>query len=217
VDTQLKQRLTGAVILVVLAVVLVPELLHGSGARNAPAPAVAPSPGASTDDAPVRSYDIDLSDKRAAAPLAQAPAAAAPAALPAAAPPKPAPPPAAAPAAPASRPASTPASALAAAAPVGAPPPVARPATGAAPAAPANADGQRYVLQLGSFAARASADRLAAELRRQQFAAVVAPVTRSGRTLYRVRIGPALPRAAAQAAAQRVASAGHTATLVKDP
>jgi cell division septation protein DedD len=217
VDTQLKQRLTGAVILVVLAVVLVPELLHGSGTHNAPAPAVAAAAPVAADDAPVRSYDIDLSDKRAAAPLEKAPATAAPSASP---PPAPAPTPTPAPA-PAAAPTPAPAAAVAArpvaAPPVAAAPAAARAAPPAAASAAPGADRQRYVLQLGSFAARASADRLATELRHQKFAAVVAPVTHGGRTLYRVRIGPALPREAAQAAARRVASAGHTATLVKDP
>ena len=54
----MKERLTGAIILVVLIVLLVPELLSGPS-RSAPAPqAAAPS----TEEPPLRSYTINLAD-----------------------------------------------------------------------------------------------------------------------------------------------------------
>jgi DedD protein len=57
-----KERLTGAIILVVLIVLLVPELLSGPS-RSAPAsPAAAPFPS-SSEDPPLRSYTIDLADE----------------------------------------------------------------------------------------------------------------------------------------------------------
>jgi cell division septation protein DedD len=53
-----KERLTGAIILVVLIVLLVPELLSGPS-RSAPAPQAATP---STEEPPLRSYTINLAD-----------------------------------------------------------------------------------------------------------------------------------------------------------
>ena len=55
VETQVKERLTGAVILVALIVLLVPELLTRPGRRRAAGGA--PS---SADEPAMRSYTIDL-------------------------------------------------------------------------------------------------------------------------------------------------------------
>ncbi|MFL6605906.1 MAG: SPOR domain-containing protein [Steroidobacteraceae bacterium] len=56
----MKERLTGAIILVVLIVLLVPELLSGPKGRTAPVPAgVAPT---SSEEPPLRSYTINLGD-----------------------------------------------------------------------------------------------------------------------------------------------------------
>src|ERR1700728_3995003 len=55
-ENRLKQRLTGAAILVALIVMLVPEMFHGQrGDVAAPA-------GSSGEGPPVRSYTIDLSN-----------------------------------------------------------------------------------------------------------------------------------------------------------
>jgi DedD protein len=55
-----KERLTGAIILVVLIVLLVPELLSGPKGRSAPVPAgAAPT---SSEEPPLRSYTINLGD-----------------------------------------------------------------------------------------------------------------------------------------------------------
>jgi DedD protein len=53
-----KERLTGAIILVVLIVLLVPELLSGPS-RSVPAPQAAAT---SSEEPPLRSYTIDLAD-----------------------------------------------------------------------------------------------------------------------------------------------------------
>src|ERR1700733_12366478 len=55
-ETRLKQRLTGAAILVALVVMVVPEMFHG---QRGDIPASASSSG---EGPPVRSYTIDLSD-----------------------------------------------------------------------------------------------------------------------------------------------------------
>jgi DedD protein len=60
-DSLVKERLTGAIILVVLIVLLVPELLSGPS-RTAPAPQAA-APSSSTEEPPLRSYTIDLANE----------------------------------------------------------------------------------------------------------------------------------------------------------
>ena len=207
-DTALKHRLTGAVILVLLAVALLPELLTGSG-RAARPNALLPSEAGS---APERSIDIDLTE------AARAPAGATPAPAPTPAPP-PAPlelptPPAVMEPAPATTPpvaeAPTPAAAPAKAAP--ATPPAPEPAK-AAPAKAASAG--TYFVQLGVFVNRASADRLDRTLRRQGFTPIVKEVTASGKRMYRVRVGPEVDRAAANALLKRLNEAGHKGSVVK--
>ncbi len=59
----MKERLTGAIILVVLIVLLVPELLSGPS-RSAPAPQAAAT---SSEEPPLRSYTINLADDSHAA------------------------------------------------------------------------------------------------------------------------------------------------------
>ena len=167
-DIHLKQRLTGAVILVLIAVLLVPELL--TGPDSPPVPDVA-EPGIS-DASGMRSYEIDISD---------------------------APPPTAAPLPPPAR--------VAAPAPVveSAPPP---------PPAPAPATEGRLVVQVGSFSSRPAADKLASDLRKRNFPAAVSSVKASGRTMYRVRVGPVADRAAANELAGKLRAAGHAGTVV---
>ena len=62
-------------------------------------------------------------------------------------------------------------------------------------------------MQVGTFGQKDNAERLAASLKRRGFAAFVSPATRSGRTLYRVRVGPAGTREAATSVAARLAAA----------
>src|ERR1035441_1542875 len=67
-ENRLKERLTGAAILVALVVMLVPEMFHGQRGDGAA------SPGSSGDGPPVRSYTIDLSNSPAStAPLQSTP------------------------------------------------------------------------------------------------------------------------------------------------
>jgi len=197
-----KERLTGAIILVALIVLLVPELLTGP-VRSAPRGYAVAS---SAEEPPLRSYTIKLTDEahpRSAAvhsgpeqpaPLTTPPA---PSADTSAAQPS------------AHEPPST-----------TAPPPTA--AVGAtqashgegAPAPPsATAEGSGgYVVQLGSFANRANADRLARQVRSQGFPVSVSRGT-SGR-LYRVRVGPAHDRAAASELVQQLHARGHSGAIV---
>jgi DedD protein len=61
-ESLVKERLTGAIILVVLIVLLVPELLSGPS-RSAPASHATPAAPASSEEPPLRSYTIDLADE----------------------------------------------------------------------------------------------------------------------------------------------------------
>lgn len=220
-DSQLKQRLTGAVILVLLAVLFVPELLRGRGdvAPGASGSASQPVPAdANGEGAPLRSYEIDLSDEPRAAdtpPEADEPTPAAPAP---AATDAPAPSPAASASgrAAAAREAAAAPAVVPAASPARAAPPAAVPAP--APAAPANAVPQRgFAVQVGSFASRDSADRLAVQLRGRKFETFVSPVRSGNRQMYRVRVGPVADRGAAQLLVARLKSAGQKGSVVPLP
>jgi len=200
-----KERLTGAIILVALIVLLVPEVLTGP-IRSAPR-AVAVTP--SGEGAPLRSYTINLSDEAhprnaaagSAAPVPPVPLEAAPAS---------APPVEAAPRE--TRPA---------AAPQGAPPPEpsapppAKRVTTPATSGPASGEGGPggWVVQLGSFAQHANAERLARQVRARGFKVSVSQES-SGRRLYRVRVGPGQDRAAATQLAAQLHAAGHSGAIV---
>ena len=243
----MKERLTGAIILVALIVLLVPELLTGP-VRSATAPQ---SAATSAEESPLRSYTIDLADEtrsrgetaRAAGPTAPEPAQAvagtpepstakpatisegAPAATPDSAPAaggsdssgaqadtaeKPAPPEEKPVPAPQERPIpeshprvaeKAPAHHLAAAKP---------PAT----SSEASSGATGWVVQLGVFASRANADRLAEELKGKGFKVAVSETAGNGRKLYRVRSAPVGDRNAAQDLAVRLRAAGATGSVV---
>jgi cell division protein FtsN len=72
-------------------------------------------------------------------------------------------------------------------------------------------------VQLGSFASRENADRLAVELRTKGFGASVSEGPGAGRKWFRVRVGPASDRSAALALAGRLRAAGHNGSVVSSP
>ena len=195
----MKERLTGAIILVALIVLLVPELLTGP-VRSAPRVTAVAS---SAEEPPLRSYTIKLADEshpRSTAahsgPEQPAPLAAPPADTSAA-------PPAV------EEPTSSTAPPHSAAAGATQVPPTAGPA---APPPPITESSGSYVVQLGSFASRANADRLARQVHAQGFPVSVSKGT-SGH-LYRVRVGPAHDRAAASELAQQLRARGHSGAIV---
>jgi cell division septation protein DedD len=184
-----KERLTGAILLVALIVLLVPELLTGP-VRSAP-PVVVP---ASTEEPPLRSYTITLGEDArthgAAQPSSAAPQpVAAPEAL------------------------ATPAAAPAAALPTASPaPPAATPAAPTASTTPAPGE-DAWMVQLGSFSIRGNAEHLAQKLKKQGFSASVSQGT-GGRHLYRVRVGPVPDHAAANQLQAKLQAAGHAGSVV---
>jgi DedD protein len=64
-------------------------------------------------------------------------------------------------------------------------------------------------VQLGVFASRENAERLALEVRVKGFKVSVSPVSSGSRKLYRVRVGPAPDRSGAQELQGRLKAAGR--------
>jgi DedD protein len=196
VDAAVKERLTGAIILVALIVLLVPALLTGPlrpAARGAAAPAEEP---------PLRTYTIDLADNaRPGATAVRSPA--------------PAPPPVAAPAASPPKAAQPPPAQTTPIAPVPAPAATHRATPTPAPAARATPATPRagWTVQLGSFAHQANAEHLAAQLRQRGFQVGVSRAT-TGRRLYRVRAGPVSNRTEAERLAAKLRSSGYRGAVV---
>ncbi|HUN27002.1 MAG TPA: SPOR domain-containing protein [Steroidobacteraceae bacterium] len=209
-EIQAKERLTGAVIIVALVVLLVPELLSGPHRGAA-------RPGTADEVTPLRSVTLRLdeephpaaagSEASAASTSVAALQASSARAVPARAPS----PESAADAPPA---AAAEAESAPAAAPVRSAPPAratVEPATAKRAAAHAR---DEWSVQLGSFASHDNAERLARELQRQGFTARISVGEGRGRKWYRVRAGPARDRAAAQALARRLKAAGHAGSVV---
>jgi DedD protein len=204
-DSRAKQRLTGAVILVALFVLLVPELLTGPRVADAPE-------GAPTDEG-MRRYTIDLD---ASVPPAQSAASAAqsPVALPPAADERAQPGEAAAPAATAAprvEPQQPPAGTSVPT--QGAPTQSAATSTPAPALPPSTARGS-FAVQLGTFGSRENADRLVRDMTAKGFTAFVAPFTKEGHELYRVRVGPTRDRATAETLAGQLRHIGQSGSIV---
>ena len=209
----MKERLTGAIILVALIVLLVPELLTGPIRTKAASAAFRPATPTGYPEAPVRSYTLTLtappSHETGGSPAGQAPAQPAD-----------------------SHPESTPSS-------QGlqpqTPPTVTAPPQSSARVSPQSAgigpdlqaeksaahssrreagSSGGWAVQLGSFASRANAERLARSLTRKGFHMSVSPARAGSRTLWRVRAGPAHDRAGAMRLATRLRGLGHRGELL---
>lgn len=180
-ETAVKERLVGAVVLVGLIVALVPEMLSGPR-RNGT------GHSASTNGA-VRTFTIDLAPP-ATAPDADALSAAAE---------QPTEPSEPAPSA-ADRPAPSPPATV----------------TARSETPPANVDAG-WAVQLGSFASRENAERLAADIKRSGYRAFVSRFEAGSRVRYRVRVGPEQDRAQAEALAQRLQRDGRQVSIVSHP
>lgn len=211
-DTALKHRLTGAVILVLLAVLLLPELLTGSGQTSR---ARAAADAANGEE---RSIRIDLTEAASSPAAAAAPEANEPAAVALPVPPSPPVEAEAAPAAPVAPATAVPAPAAAVPAPATAvPAPVVAASAAPAAATPSAAavPAAAYYVQIGVFENKASARNLERKLRDKGFKPVVDEIQRSGKTLHRVRVGPEADRASANALRARLETAGHKGSVVK--
>jgi DedD protein len=211
-DESLKARLIGAAVLVAVAVLLIPELLSGRKTAE-------PQPADSAEARGSRTFTIELNGGNAAVdpqpPVAEAPARAsvAVAEQPAAEPPAAAPAesgpelaPEREPVAPREPPAVAKASPAA---------PVQPPAETATAPAPVTRGG--WAVQVGAFGSAAAAQRLVQDLQGAGYRAYVSPVTRSGKTLHRVRVGPEAGRDDANRLAGRLKGRGlPTAVVAND-
>ena len=87
----------------------------------------------------------------------------------------------------------------------------------AAPADPKRSATGLWAVQLGSFSSQANADRLAAELRQQGFAAFLSRLETPDGELHRVRVGPQRDHDSAQAMVTRLKRAGQKGQVVPHP
>lgn len=203
-EGRVKERLTGALILIAALVIIVPEMLDRPG--RAPPPEAGSEAGP-----PVRTYELQLDTPAAERTADQS-----------ALTPRSEPKPESAPEfAKESLSAEKPAEesgeeGSASAAPVAeaqVPSPQRQAPVSTDPARSASSTGQWWA-QLGSFSARDNAERLARQLRSAGFGVSVSPSKVNGKELYRVRAGPAASREAAATLQSRLAAAGHKSSLV---
>jgi DedD protein len=216
-DTALRNRLTGAVILVLLAVLLLPELLTGAGGTATRTPSTA---GATPEGgAPLQTLQIDLSG------TARGPAGSAP--------PPPevmdgqaegldvdpaAPPPVVRLPVPEAITTAPPTAAPPAAVPPAAVPPAAAPPTAAPPTAVSvDPTATRFYVQVGTFATRERAVIAQKDLARRGFKVTINETTSGARRLHRVRVGPVADRAAAVALEARLRSLAPDRAIVAVP
>ena len=204
-----KERLVGAAVLMAAAIILIPEMLGGPDRGSHAEPAAQ-----ARNDAPIKTYTIDLSHSPSTQP--------APAVVENRAPPPEEPPAAQPPTEPSPEPqpaAVDQAKPEAPQQPVVEPPTVKpAPARTAAPPLASNTGAPtsgQWAVQIGSYAKEATAERIAKQLRDQGQSAFVMPVKSGSATLYRVRIGPMKDRASAEAALRTVKSEG--AKIVAHP
>ena len=198
-ETRVRERLVGALVLVAIVVLLVPAILKGRS----------PEPVTDPESAPVRRIEMPIGDQPPAPeeqvlvpePLMEETG--------------PASPPPARPAAESPPETEAPAPVAPQRAPV--PAPAQAPTSEPAPPAPAAVSGSAWAVQLGAFSSKAKAEQLVAELRKRQFSAFVLEYRASGKVLYRVRVGPEQDRARAEATAARLAKEGFQTVVARHP
>jgi DedD protein len=74
-----------------------------------------------------------------------------------------------------------------------------------------------WAVQLGSFSNKENAEKLAADLRKQGYAAFLSQLQTSSGQLHRVRVGPQKDRASAEAMAARLLKVNHKGQVVPHP
>ena len=85
------------------------------------------------------------------------------------------------------------------------------------PELPVSSPSGMWAVQLGSFSGKENAEALAADLRRQGYAAFLSELKLDAGSLYRVRIGPQKDMASAESMAARLLGAGHKGEIVPHP
>ena len=94
--------------------------------------------------------------------------------------------------------------------------PAEEPAPKPAPQPAASTTGM-WAVQLGSFSNKENAEKLAASLRKQGYAAFLSQLTTENGQLHRVRIGPQKDRESAEEMAKRLAKVGQKGQVVPHP
>ena len=84
-------------------------------------------------------------------------------------------------------------------------------------AQPAASSTGMWAVQLGSFSNRENAERLAADLREDGYAAFLSGLDTANGQLHRVRIGPQQDRDAAESVAASLTRSGHSGQVVPHP
>lgn len=198
-DRALKERLVGAIVLIVAAVLIVPVFLDGPANDEAEVSQRVTLPG--QNEQPRQQQTIVLArDRDQPVPVSAAEAGPEPEVkTPASPPPEPV--------------AVTPA-------PQKSDAPVEKvdesPAPEPASRTPAAA-GSLWAVQLGSFSNRANAEKLAADLRSGGYAAFLSALSTGSGELHRVRVGPQKDRESAEGVASALANAGHEGQVVTHP
>lgn len=190
-NSQLKQRLVGAVVLVALAVIFIPMLLPGKGdlSRGIDGSNIPPEPDYRFS-APVPAPEAPPMAAAPGLPVGEAQDQAAPDAPPVSSV-KPAP-------VVTESPKASPA--------IKAPTPEAAPTKATASAAPNEKSPQAsgWVVQVGSFSSQPNAKALCEKLRKQGYACFVEAVQATADAVYRVRVGPTVSRATADKMRQKL-------------
>ena len=193
-DRALKERIIGAVVLVVFAVLVVPIFLDGPSEEREIVSETVTLPGQNSQERKQQTIVLER-DRDQPVPLTQV-AAPEPEPVQQAAAQKP----------PETTETRTPAPEMTAAA---------DPATTAPQ--PAQSSTGMWAVQLGSFSNKENAERLAADLRKQGYAAFLSQLQTKEGALQRVRIGPQKDRESAEAVAAQLAKSGHKGQVVPHP
>lgn len=195
-DRALKERIIGVIVLVVFAVIIVPVFLDGPPKEGEIISETLLLPGQDAEAQKQQTIVLDR-DRDEPVPAASSPSA-----------PQPAPSGEAAQAK-ASEPDPAPVRVK--------PPEQEVPLKAADTSGTATSDTGLWAVQLGSFSNQQNAERLAADLRKQGYAAFLSQIRSGDTSLHRVRIGPQKDRASAEAVAAKLKSAGHATQVVPHP
>jgi DedD protein len=190
-DRALKERVIGAAVLVIFAVLVVPVFLDGPPDETEIVSESVTLPGQNSQDRKQQTIVLDR-ERSQPVPATRAPT------------PKP----------PTTTETARKASAAESETPTG--DIAAAPAPAPAPPADSSPTGM-WAVQLGSFSNKENAERLAADLRDQGFAAFLSQLPTDGGQLQRVRVGPQKDRDSAEAVAGQLAKAGHEGRVVPHP
>ena len=191
-DRALQERIIGAVVLVVFAGLGVPIFLDGRSAESEIVSSSVTLPGQNDQE---RKQQTIVLERDRSAPVPNATIAAA-------APEKTEP---------------RPQAPIATAKKEATPPPQSAPVEKTEMSKPAESATGMWAVQLGSFSNQENAERLAANLRDQGYAAFLSQLDTGSGSLHRVRIGPQKDRAGAESIATQLGKGGHDGQVVPHP